>query len=334
MAIGALIASPGCLKPTDGYLGPAEGQQAGDPCTPSGDAATELGAVASALEPGQWGELRTMGFVESQLFTTAGWVGHHTNAGVWNPTAREAYVVGERFLVFDEEANAWGDHPEPCDPCGQGNDDTTYAAEGSRVFRRAFGSRLVFELTEDGWRELPEIPTPFSLCCAAVEYIPGRDALVYADPSGIHIYTLADEQWSQPWGDIGLRDFVTIEYSPAADRVLILSAETGVLATLDSELDLETVSSAPLDLMQTPVIITPDLVTGDFIFLAEPDAMHTYDPLDDVWERSGDVPPPFESARAPEISDVLAVPVTTHCATIFPTYNFDASTVWVYRHGL
>ena len=332
MAMAAIIATPGCLKPTEGYLGPVEGEP-GDPCTPSGDATTELGEVATALEPGQWGELRTMGFAEAQLFTTAGWVGHHTNAGVWDPTTRQAYVVGERFFVYDEMTNAWSDHPEPCDPCGQGSDHTTFDAGSSRVFRRVFGSRLIYELTEGGWQQLPEIPTDFSLCCAAVEYFPGRDELVYADHSGVFVYSFADGAWSQPWGDVGLGDRVLIEYSPVADRMLVLSQETGVVVTLDAELGLETVTSSPLDLMATPVIITPDLVTGDFIFLAEPDSMYTFDAIEDVWERHDDAPPPFESARAPDVADVLGVPVSTHCSTLFPTYNLDASTVWVYRHG-
>jgi hypothetical protein len=115
-------------------------------------------------------------------------------------------------------------------------------------------------------------------------------------------------------------------------EVMLMIAEGRVLV-MDADAQLRDAAPPPVTLSPSAIRVTPDLVTGDFLVLADPGVMYVYDPVDDVWtERTPG--PVFAASRGGVVVDLVPAAVPRYCVSMVPVYNFNASTVFVYRHGL
>lgn len=329
------LANTACLKPTDGYLGSAAEAGSGVACTPDGASETELARSAAQLAPGQWAELRTMNFTTQFLEISAGWQLYNTNSGVWDPAARRVLALGEGLVAYDEASNRWSTDARPCPGCLEGADHLTIKSGTSELFRREFSGRTVQRLTANGtaWEPLPEIPTDVADCCYGLEYFAARDELVYVDTSGVYLYGLEDGTWSQPWGELGFTDKTIVEHSPVHELVVMLGGSSAPLYVLNKDAELIQMQPPPVEADFSTTVFTADLVTGNFLVLSGSNTMYVYDPIADTWRTvDGDVPP-LQASRGQTAVNVVATPISDRCVTMFASYNFDASSVWLYRHG-
>ncbi|MEM6996209.1 MAG: hypothetical protein AAF721_37225, partial [Myxococcota bacterium] len=279
--------------------------------------------------------LRTMNFTSQFLGIEGGWQLLNTNAGVWDPAGRRALMLGQGLVAYDEASNAWSTDARPCPDCLEGADHLTINPTTGELFRRTFSGNTVLRLGEDDtdWAPLPEIPTDHRDCCYGLEYFTARDELVYADLDGVFLYSFQDGTWSQPWGELGFANRTFVEHSAVHELVLILGGTDAPAYVLDREANLIEMQPPPVEANYGETVVTPDLVTGNFIVLSGSNTMYIYDPIADTWETvEGDVPP-LQASQLQAAVEVVATPVSTACVTMFASHDYDASSVWLYRHG-
>ena len=304
--------------------------------------ATELGDAALELEPGEWVELQTEGYGQDLLFACDGIhsIFEWANKGVWDPDRREVRYVGQghyscrKQIRYDEVSNAWAELPEPPDEgIGHAYEHNAIDIASGTNFYRHYSSTTIaaFDPEAGSWANLPDVPTPSVQVASAITYFPEAGGLVFVD-SVAGVWLHADDAWTQLAAEIDVGAYnVWAVHNPAHGLVLFgggngstsvyLLDETGTVSpTVDS----------PEEFGIARAAVIPDAGTGHYLAFADSGTVYELDPddLEAGWWDAG-THPVMDYARDWRVY----VPIATHGVIMALTWDFDDSTVVLYRHA-
>lgn len=254
--------------------------------------ATELGRVASALAPGEWGELP----VDPSLPALA--LHPHlttwSDTGVWNPVRRRVQWVGSPgsccadparydLILYDVATNTWSRETTPWpDDAGHAYDGNAIDPDtGIHYFAR---SSNVQRFDGSGWTRLPS-PGPQTVAVGLTWFRSRRELVLL----GSRISRWDGASWTEvPMEGVTFGSYHTFaEYNPVHDVVWLGGGNGGDTrsAVLRADGTVTQLADAPVRLSSSGVSMkTYDPVTGLYVVeSADEDRWFTFDVVADVW---------------------------------------------------
>lgn len=301
-----------------------------------------LGAAASRLKPGSWGEIRTKGFGRPLLDAGAG---EHlltlSQEAKWDPQARQVHVVGfahpdrVRHVLYDERTNTW--HPVPLKdpPSGLGRtyDHLAFNPVARKLYFRGFDSSTVHEyaLADGSWGRLPILPRG-TVDIGALEYFPEMNGLILSGSGDVWLYPFRSRAWKTLATGLELRSsYAWAEYDPVHKVMLLGEGKNArALYRVDASGRVERRSDPPVDLGDSEGTAVADPVGGKLLLLSRKQggSFHEYDVPGDRWTRL-ETPPP--ALLQPPPSYTAAAALAEHGVILYLVSDLESSRTFLYK---
>jgi hypothetical protein len=332
--------------------------------------ATPLGELAASMEPGTFAELTFPdGHVYEALRVceSTSNIGEYADSGSWDPVTHEALFLGNshgtcygsKFVIYSEDAHAFRTGPLPAEGCldaeglgcvAHSYSHNTIDPETGTVYYRFYGSRNVWQYDTRGTRawslhSVMGTRRDVTGCCGGLEFFPvaGRRGLLFVDGSeGVYFWSEASDEWSLiantglAWDDslptLAMGDIENFaEYNPVA-RLMLFGGGDGPasLYTLDAAGMITAEPRAPdgLTTRSTEGWVTVDPVSGRYLVFQMDGSFYDYDAVSDTWTRQEGEHPLNPLGHF----EGFEVPITSHGVNLFVVFQFEGSSVWLYKH--
>lgn len=299
--------------------------------------------AAASMQVGQWAVFPTLNYNDSTL-SESGTIFAFAEEMKWDAQRKEMQYVGAYHyqkvvhLVYSENNNTWSRRSIDASVMGMPFHSYDHMALVDRIlYVRPFGAAgnkfKTYNLDSQSWGTSASFSGPLQ-DGIGVEYFPELGRIVYADAYAIRLYNPTNNTWTtsmetpDDFGDY--HNFV--EYSPI-HKVTILGGGNGSRAVykMNSSGTITRLADAPVELAVSHSIQTHDPVSGNFLVFAE-NSSYEYNPITGVWKR---LPAsPFEGAGGdfPDVTAMVAGPISTYGVIMFAKYAGSGSKVYLYKH--
>jgi hypothetical protein len=332
--------------------------------------ATPLSELAASIEPGTFAELEfpgvNLGDVVRVCASNSN-ILEYADSAAWDPLSHQVLFLGtshgscygSKFIIYSEDEHQWREGPLPDDPCIAPMTDHCFAHAYSHntidpdtgiVYYRHYGDETVWQFDTRGsetWSVHSEIATRRgeSGCCNGLEFLPSetRSGLLYVDGSeGVYFGTEPGRVWellantALHWEDglttLEMADHDNFaELDPVHGNILFGGGDNPpTLYTYDESGEITPRGRAPegVTTSSTRGIVSVDPVSGRFLFFVDDGSFWEYDTTSEVWTRQ-----PGEHPLHPYgYFEAFEVPITTYGVILFLVWQFDETSVWLYKH--
>ncbi len=306
-------------------------------------ATTRLGEVAAALAPGEFARLQTSNFGLPVLRVgNRNSILEYAGKGVWDPARGELDFLGQghdggrKHIRYRAETNAWTVLPEP-PYVGHAYEHVAIDTTRGEVYLRAIGS-LQFDRYAKAsarWSKLPALPDVVHQVAGAIEFFPELGGLVFVDSvAGVWLFDVEEAAWERlapapPMGHI--HNFAS--YNPVHQVVLFGGGNgSSRVYRLDRDARITRVADTPDGQTLGPSSrqgrIAADPVSGEYLAFFGDGGFHAYDVARNRWRALGRHPV-AEAAR----EWFAATPISTYGVVLLMAWNFEQSSVHLYRHA-
>lgn len=282
--------------------------------------------------------------------------------GMSHPSSEATPCNEMLFLKFSALDNTWSKLPIPCpEPdtattVSHGYEHITIDPQTGDFFHREYnsGNVMYFSQASQSWIPLPAYNTTGAIAghyqvAGALESFPDRHSLIAVDGDwGVWEYSLTQlpkGDWKQiantnvagpgriPALLMGhYHNFAT--YSPAK-HVLVFGGGNGSSAIyrMDASGKITAMKKGPVNLGVTATITTVDPIGGNILVWDTTAKAWEYDPIEDTWTATGISSPILPNHGYGGVFNTIAAPISTYGVSIFVSYSFDKSSVYLYKHG-
>jgi hypothetical protein len=315
--------------------------------------ATVLGELAASLKPGQWAELKTIGFTESLLRDPSGhYMLQYTDDGVWNPNTRQFLYIGgphagtAKFISYSDETNTWRQEPDPpfIDQVGHGYDHNAIDPQNGILYHHPMSGRKIihaYVIASDWWRTATTIPDNVAEwgmidCCRGLCYFPEMKSLVITlgRSNAIVLFGTSTGKFTKidnlPIGD----PHSFAKYNPIEKCVLFGGGNGSEdIHRLDATGQVTPLGNPPTHLGIATSVQTVDPVSGKYLIFGGNGVYYEFDIMNDSWKSLGSNAPFFDLGPDGPSFGTIAAPISTYGVIMFANYNFSNSDVWIYKHA-
>ena len=327
---------------------------------------TEVGKLAETLNPGEWGELTTIG--ADAAFSASDSIFEYGDKMVFDPVQNQVLFFGSsdpggaanaKFIKYEVATNTWTVLPDPPFVGGikHSYKQTAIDIAGRRMYYRPMGSdsRYFSSINLDnlaaGWTQEADID--------GISYVQDASALDFFAPRG----TIVLHSGDVGGGKSGLTEFnpqtktwstMNGSFSPVGRLHAVLECnsvhglcifgggdQTNNIWKLNSDgTTVDMGAGTPVNAFDTRFAnTTVDSVTGDYLVLTSDDKFYSYDVVtgnQGTWSLIGQGAgiPPFNGYTSTESTFHMATTALNKYGVVFYVqYRNTGSKVWLYRHG-
>lgn len=316
--------------------------------------ASELSDAADSLQPGEWMVFSTQGYTRSLLDACDGIhsILEWSNKAVWNPLRKEVHYVGQghyscaKYIVYKESTNQW--QIQPSLPPGIKEIGHAYEhnaidpRNGELYYRHYYAERIdKFNPVTNTWSTLPPLGLSSIQVSGGIAYIPEANGLLFVDGQwGVHFYSSTSNSWtllantdieldsSKPRFEMGpYNNFAS--YNPVHKLVYFGGGGNSTsFYSMDANLNLRRLTNSPTTIAVANAMTLADPSSGAQLIFADDGSVYEYDRQGNQWFGAG-----THSIMSHATSWRISVPIPDYGVTMFTTWNFDNSTVLLYRHA-
>jgi len=312
---------------------------------------TALGDLAKTMKPGTWEELSTNNLPKTVIDNgvSGSSLGFAEN-GKWDPNSRQFLFMGmdhgadmAKFIIYRESDNTWRRQPRPAYVKGNhGFDHQAIDPIQGVFYLRVYNSITIYRyvISTDSWSTLPAIPDNikgYIQVAGGLAFFPELGGLVFVNGGGgdVFFYEEKTKAWSKPGSGLAMAQYHNFaEYNPI-HKVIVFGGGNGSsdLHKLDSNKQAKTMSNAPINIGTVwGSVFTVDPVSGDYLVMGGDESFRVYDVVNDAWKTQAGPAPVFAASRGDGCYNIIASPISTYGVTMFVTFDFEDSKVFLYKH--
>ncbi len=330
---------------------------------PAASDGTVIGNLAESLQPGQWGELQTVG--AHAAFSADTSIFEYADKMVWDSIGKQALFYGSsdpggsqnhKFIRYQASTNTWTVLPNPpwagSQTIAHSYKHQAVDVANRRLYYRVMGfdNREFWSVSLDnlsgGWTQRASVDNiPGVQDASALDFFHARGTIVLhsgdvGNGSGLVEYVASSNSWRAIPGvfapEGGLHSI--IECNPVHNLCVFGGGDlTRRIWRLNADLSTAPIADAPFGDFSTRFAeIAHDPATGDFLVVKGTQFWRFDGRGTGTWTviASGGAVPPFSgfSDNVPSDHAVMA-PIDTYGVIMYAQWRDSGSKVWLYKNG-
>lgn len=269
-----------------------------------------------------------------------------------------------KFVTYSAATNTWTEMPDPSWYPSPGEiqhsyDHNTFDTTRGTFYYHPFGYNSVhaFDVTTQSWSEIPDLYSSsgrgWVVCCSGLEYFPERDSLIWNNLEGggngnseILEWPIGASRWNALSTTSGMGNHHGFASHNPVHGVVWLGGgiPEGQRAAncsectykIDADGNVTPFAPAPMALagIDKFSLIAADPATGLYLVFTgrshstHPNEFWTFDVTNGNWARQSAAGVPIFPTWQTTI-----VPLSNYGVLMFPKYDNNGSTVWLYKHA-
>lgn len=307
------------------------------------DDRTEIGKLAKTLEPGQWAELKSEGYVQTSLMRGNDILAYAGRAS-WDATSQQVFFIGQvhlkgppSFIAYSVKDNTW--RPMPTPPWAESlkwfhaYENNAIDSERGIFYHHPSNLRAIhrYDASKQTWTELPELSAPTGHG-TAMEYFPERKGLVRVLGGEVCFWSEEKNEWTRLKPKLRMGSYHNFaSYSPVAKSVLFGGGNDSLAVyTMSADGTIRNVKDSPAPLGIGWSLNVVDPVTGALLVLTKEAKFFEFDVAKDDWKELSQEGLPFLKYKGHSVS---AAPISSEGVVLFFSSNPQGMKTYVYKHS-